>query len=218
MNCLAHAYRFLADPYFAAGTCLPDWLGMVDRKVRVRRKEIDIVIADPTHDSISQLVARGIQQHLRDDNLFHNSVPFHSTSSSIAKLIQDQCEYESHHLPGFVGHILVELLLDASIENNQPGTLDLYYESIEQVCAVTLQHAVNAMANQATQNLTLFVDRYMNDKFLFDYLSNDRLLMRLNGVLRRTRLAPLTPSFVSIIEQAREIVDHSRQNLLESVH
>ena len=45
MNYLAHAYQYLSDPYFVAGTNLPDWLSVVDRKVRVRAKPAQLLIS-----------------------------------------------------------------------------------------------------------------------------------------------------------------------------
>ena len=33
MNYFAHGVRFLEDPYFLAGTAVPDWLSVVDRRV-----------------------------------------------------------------------------------------------------------------------------------------------------------------------------------------
>ena len=41
MNCLAHGINFLDRPWFLVGTGMPDWLSMVDRKVRLRPKHID---------------------------------------------------------------------------------------------------------------------------------------------------------------------------------
>ena len=45
MNYFAHGHRFVDDPYFLAGTAVPDWLSVVDRKVRVRAAQRD---ASPT--------------------------------------------------------------------------------------------------------------------------------------------------------------------------
>ncbi len=40
MNYFAHGYRFIDDPYFMAGTALPDWLSVADRRVRIRPKHL----------------------------------------------------------------------------------------------------------------------------------------------------------------------------------
>ena len=38
MNYFAHGYAFLDDPYFLAGTAVPDWLSVIDRRMRARSK------------------------------------------------------------------------------------------------------------------------------------------------------------------------------------
>ena len=46
MNYFAHALPFLDRPYFMAGTSVPDWLTVVDRKVRVRSRHIEPFLGD----------------------------------------------------------------------------------------------------------------------------------------------------------------------------
>ena len=65
MNYFAHALPFLADPYFMAGTAVPDWLAVVDRGVRVKAKNVEPLADHP--DRITAAVARGLLQHFRDD-------------------------------------------------------------------------------------------------------------------------------------------------------
>ncbi len=36
MNYLSHGFRFVDDPYFVAGTALPDWMSVLDRRNRAR--------------------------------------------------------------------------------------------------------------------------------------------------------------------------------------
>lgn len=67
MNCLSHAWKYLDDPWFAAGTCLPDWLGMMERKNKFRRAKVSsfIQLNEPTDNST--VLAQGILKHLADD-------------------------------------------------------------------------------------------------------------------------------------------------------
>ena len=62
VNYVAHTYRFLDDPYFAAGTGVPDWLAVADRKVRVRRKHAKPLAEDS--DPVTASVARGVLQRV----------------------------------------------------------------------------------------------------------------------------------------------------------
>ena len=74
MNYLAHALPFLEDPYFVAGTGVPDWLAVCDRRSRVRAGRAEALTEDA--DPIAAAVARGIVQHLRDDARFHETRAF----------------------------------------------------------------------------------------------------------------------------------------------
>jgi hypothetical protein len=74
MNYLAHGFRFLDSPLMVAGTAVPDWLSVADRKVRVRSRRIHECLE--TLDSDLRTIAEGMLQHLHDDDLFHRSVRF----------------------------------------------------------------------------------------------------------------------------------------------
>jgi hypothetical protein len=215
MNCLAHAYRYLNDPYFAAGCCVPDWLGMIDRRVRIRQKELDATMSNLESDSQTIAIARGVRKHLDDDAAFHHSAAFINTCREVTLIIREHGTYGSAHMPGFVGHILVELLLDASIETSSPGILKEYYRTIESICPEQLARSVNDIASKTTDHLPLFLQRYLSERFLFDYLADERLLLRLNRVLGRVSFQPLPNSFVEVIAQARSMVERRQSALLE---
>ncbi len=51
--------------------------------------------------------------------------------------------------PGFLGHLLVELLLDAALIAEAPERLDAYYQLLDQVDPGWVQAAVNRMAPPA---------------------------------------------------------------------
>ncbi len=217
MNCLAHAFRFLDDGYFAAGTCIPDWLGMIDRSVRVRRRSATAFLENEQPDSVANSIAAGIVQHLNDDDLFHGSLAFVETSLQASRMIGGFLHNESGHRTGFLGHIIVELLLDASIENRTPGTMDRYYRVIEQVSPQQLQLTVNRIAVRSTTKMEWFVEKYLEDRFLLDYLDDGRLLYRLNRVMKRVGLEPLPDGIVSLIPQIRGLVESKAGDLLEPV-
>jgi hypothetical protein len=216
MNCLAHAFRFLDDPHFAVGTCLPDWLGMVDRKVRLRQSHVDAFAMESTVDTGVHSIVDGIRQHMRDDLLFHGSASFAVTSLEITKLVPIGDD-DTGHRRSFVGHVLTELLLDASIEAHEPGTLHRYYQRMESVCPNLVEKTVNGLTQNSTDQLVPFMKRYVEERFLFDYLTDRGMLLRLNGLLRRVRLKPFPLAFVDVIEVARQLVNTQRVHLLEPV-
>ena len=58
MNYLAHGWRFSDQPYFLAGTAVPDWLSVIDRKMRARGKTAALFVDDA--DEKLAALARGI--------------------------------------------------------------------------------------------------------------------------------------------------------------
>ena len=56
MNYFAHGYRFVDSAYFLAGTAVPDWLSVADRKVRARSKGANQLLND-TDPRVAALAA-----------------------------------------------------------------------------------------------------------------------------------------------------------------
>jgi hypothetical protein len=95
MNYLAHALPFLDKPYFAAATGVPDWLSVVDRKVRLRKKHVEPFLYDD--DPILAAVAGGVAQHLADDERFHGTRAFFEVTGAIADLSRAVLEESCPH-------------------------------------------------------------------------------------------------------------------------
>jgi hypothetical protein len=217
MNCLAHAWKYLDDPDFAIGTCVPDWLGMIDRRVRVQRKRINAYLQESTDSHPHRRIARGIHQHLQDDEVFHGSLTFVKTSVVLSRMVSAENTDETGHRSAFVGHILTELLLDASIEVHTPGTLDRYYDTMSKVSVSRLEDAVNHLATRTTDRIPDFMERNLRERFLFDYLCDDRLLIRMNQILKRVSLEPLPTLNLAWVQRARTLVYENRSDLLGDV-
>ena len=52
------------------------------------------------------------------------------------------------HRPGFLGHIVVELMLDAYLAETDDSLLNNYYAVLDNVAEVVIQNAVNQMATR----------------------------------------------------------------------
>ena len=87
MNYFAHALPFLDQPYFVAGTGVPDWLTVADRPVRLRSKHAEAFRDDP--DPCVAAVAGGVLQHFRDDARFHATRAFAETSLAMTVMVRD---------------------------------------------------------------------------------------------------------------------------------
>ena len=215
MNYFAHAYRFLDDPYLATGTGVPDWLSVVDRRVRLRSKRVEPFVDHP--DPSTAAVARGVLQHLSDDRRFHNSRGFVELNLELTVMARDALEGESGLRPAFLGHLLVEVLLDASLIAEDLGRLEAYYGVLESVDPGGVEAAVNRMAARPTRRLAAMIVGFLRHRILSDYLEDAKLFGRVNQVMRRVKLAELPEGFCRIFPDARRKVDCRKDELLDGI-
>jgi hypothetical protein len=212
VNYFAHGRHFIDDPYFLAGTAVPDWLNVVDRRVRVRSKQaLRHVGAD---DPLLARVAAGIVQHCGDDAWFHGTRAFAELSLELCGMLKTVLPADDGFRPHFLGHILVEILLDATLIAEDPGTLDEYYAAMERLDGECVERAVSGIASRPASNLGTFIGLFSRERFLSDYADDGKLLFRLNQVMRRVRL-PLLPDGVRpLFGVARDRVARRKHELL----
>jgi len=212
MNYFAHGRHFIDDPYYLAGTAVPDWLNVVDRRVRVRSRHALVHL--PAADARLASVAAGIAQHCRDDDWFHQTRAFAELSLEICRQLREVLPADDGFRPHFLGHILVELLLDAELIRDDPARLDAYYSAMDGVEPQAVEEAVSTIAGRAVPNLATFIPLFSRERFLWDYGDDGKLLFRVNQVMRRVGL-PLLPTEVSaIFATARGVVARRKTELL----
>ena len=215
MNYFAHALPFLDDPYFMAGTAIPDWLSVVDRGVRLRAKHAEQFVDDADSDTAS--VARGVLQHLRDDAVFHESRAFAELSLDLTVRARDALGGEPGLRPAFLGHLLVEVLLDAVLIAELPQRLERYYRAMDSVDGRLVQAIINRMAPRATDRLAPMISEFCGERILSDYAEGARLFVRLGQVMRRVKLAQLPEGFVETLPDLRRRVRRRRNELLDGI-
>ena len=212
MNYFAHGLAHLDRPYFLAGTAVPDWLSVVDRRMRVRRRLVEPFREH--RDPRVVAVAGGILQHLHDDHWFHQTRAFAELSLQLTVTIREVLPADDGFRPSFLGHILVEILLDACLIQQDPRRLDAYYAGLESVEPGAVAAAVNQMATASSERMEEFIRRFIAVRFLYDYLDDEKLLWRLNHVMRRVSLSPLPDEFLTILPEARDRIGRQRRQLL----
>jgi hypothetical protein len=215
MNYFAHALHFLDRPYFLAGTAVPDWLTVADRRVRLRVKHAETFLHDA--DACMADVAAGTLQHLRDDALFHGTRAFAETSMQLTAQFRDALGGETGLRPSFLGHLLTELLLDAALIADDPERLKTYCRVLDSVDAEKIEAAVNRMAPRPTARLAIFIHLFRRERILWDYLEDGKLMVRLNQIMRRVGLDVLPPDFAAVLPTAREFVAERKHDLLEGI-
>lgn len=212
MNFLSHAIPYFDEPLTVAGTAVPDWLSVVDRKVRARRR-----LAEPfleSDDPALRRVALGIVSHHRDDAWFHSTRAFAEINLQFALELRDLMPGDEGFRPTFVGHILIEMLLDRAwiVENRKWA--DQYYKILAAVDPLLVNRCVEHVVGRKVEGLAHVIERFIEVRFLYDYLETDTLLLRLNQVMRRVKLAELSPEVARWLPRAVSVVEHRREELL----
>lgn len=213
MNYLAHGFRHVHDPWFVAGTALPDWLRVLDRRARVSAETAGAHRdhADPRVRSL----ARGVLQHHDDDRRFHGSAAFAETRSAVAGTIRPALPAADGHRPWFIAHLVLEVQLDASIAAQAPSRLDDYYAALASLDAEDVQAAAGVLLSGGPQTrLAELVRRFLRERFLFDYAEPAATLRRLDRVARSVRQPGLPESLADVFPVTRRHVESRRDELL----
>jgi hypothetical protein len=213
MNYFAHGRHYVDVPYVLAGTAVPDWLSVVDRRVRARARLARGYLHDP--DPLVAQVARGIVLHHRDDAWFHQTRAFAELSLELTSEVRRRLPDDHGFRPSFLGHILVEILLDAALVEQHEQALDDYYQALRSVDPQVVSEAVQRMTTGRTDRLPEIIELFCRERFLYDYVDDARLLARLNRVMRRVRLPELPLDMLTMLSAARQPVRHRLAELLD---
>lgn len=212
MNFLCHALPYLDDPLVAACTAVPDWLSVVDRKIRARER-LAVAVLDSDDEAV-RAVAEGILHHIRDDRWFHTTSAFVETNLELAVALRDRLPGDRGFRPMFVSHVVIEVLLDAFWIRDRPEIGRRYYETIDSLPTERIERCVNKITGRPTDRLAATIRRFAKARFLYDYLDHRQLLMRLNQVMHRVGLDELPHSVLPWLQHAEELVEFRRVRFL----
>ena len=189
----------LDDPARCVGACLPDMLSAIDRRCRLRERNVRPLLIDP--DPFTRDVMTGVLMHLDDDAWFHAGEPFLTTSARLTRAIRRELPTDDSHRVGFLGHILVEIFLDRWLIERDATLLPRLHRSLDSIDPNKLETLVNRAATKPTERLAPMYRRMVSERFLDDYPHDEPLLRRINGVLKRVTLPQLEPRFALLLGQ-----------------
>jgi len=178
--------------------------------VRARQAESWVDSADPHVAAL----ARGIARHHADDAWFHGNAAFADLSWSFTARLRDLLAPDEGMRPSFLGHILVEILLDAVLIEADGDRLERYYAAVAAVDPAVVEAAVNRMAPRPAVRLAAMIPLFVRERFLSDYVDDGKLWYRLNQVMRRVRLPALPERVKDYLPEARREVTARRDELL----
>ncbi|MEB3214621.1 MAG: hypothetical protein VKL39_24945, partial [Leptolyngbyaceae bacterium] len=191
MNYFTHALPHLDRPYFVAGTALPDWLSVVNRKVRLRPKLLEP--HDTRDQTMTAELVAGTLRHFDDDDWFHRTRGFAEVSAEVGLLFRRGLAGSDGFRCGFLGHIVTEMLLDAVLISRYPAKYDVYCSILPEVDAQGVAQQVEEIAGKPIPQLAEFIGLFARERILNAYVHDTGLLRRLNQVLSRVKLTPLPP-------------------------
>lgn len=213
MNCFTHALPYIDNAWTAAGCCIPDWLSAVDRKCRAREKKATPFIDHD--DPIVAAVSQGIVNHHRDDHWFHTNATFQQMNITFAVELREMLDGERGMRTGFLGHVLIELFLDAWLHDKFPGKMQYYYEQLETIEPLKVQEIVNLFATKKTDKLAPEIERVLKNRYLFDYTDDSKMLYRINRVMKRIGLELIDDRILDWMKGARSRVYDRVPDLLD---
>lgn len=214
MNYLAHGLRRLdGSPWRLAGTALPDWLRVLDRRLRIAPDRA--TAAARGDDAHAAGLALGVLDHVEDDRRFHTSAAFVAATHDVAALFGPLRDGFPGLRPSFVAHVLVEVLLDAALVHEDPSRLDRYYAALAGLRADDVERAAARMTPSPPAGLAPLVTRFVRARFVADYLTDDGVVRRLDQTFRRVRQPALGPALVALLPEARELVTSRARALLD---
>ena len=130
--------------------------------------------------------------------------------------IRDRLPADDGLRPSFLGHILVELLLDDALIQADQARLDAYYKAIDGLDPEVVAWTVERMSGKPVPRLAELIPRFSEVRFLYDYAQDATLLFRLNNVMDRVKLTPLPVELAEWFPIARESVNQRVAELLDS--
>ena len=116
--------------------------------------------------------------------------------------------------PSLIAHVLIEMFLDWHLETRYPGTMEEFYNVVQQIVPEQVQNAVNLFATRKTEKLVPAIGFFLKERYVFDYETDAGARYRMNRVLERLKLAPIPEEADSWMSKFRQKVVTNANELL----
>jgi hypothetical protein len=187
MNFLSHFYHEIpvSDPYFTVGIILPDILSNYSFRAHETVKLHVAKIADSDDEEILAL-SRGARRHYEVDGFFHNSEFFDRNVEAIKQMILPLGLQPFQKRLYAFAHVALEIILDRTILDQEPEICDQMYALLAKARpeVVTEFISINTTASNPA-GVADHLAKFIEHKFLYDYLDDDRLVELLGRINSR---------------------------------
>jgi acyl carrier protein phosphodiesterase len=182
MNFLAHFYFDGVDgaPSYNLGLVLPDLMGMVRRGWKLKQSHLQNHVI-PVHKAI----ASGASAHLQMDDWFHKTDFFIRGRSLVKATLEEAGVTYPPYRPGFLSHVLLELLLDRLIVLHYTSMVSKFYRELAIVSVDWVRSFFESINLTFDDNFPAFFTQFINNQFAFRYAYDTPLLEALNQIAKR---------------------------------
>jgi hypothetical protein len=187
MNFLAHFYldRLHTSSHFVVGAATPDLLSIYNSELRIKAGHVDHLSAEKRALVEPQFLL-GLERHFHADRVFHSSTLFSEETHFLSRLMAERFPEQDLPRKYFIAHILLELLLDKVLIHHDPAILPDYYAHFERLAPYAdLRHGTEIVSAHPMTNYEHFLQKFVENKYLYHYTKYDHLIYILRRLLRR---------------------------------
>ena len=206
MNLVAHFYldRQRVNSYFTVGAATPDLLSIYNSRLRIKQRHLR-KLTEEERGRVNPPFLDGLQRHFFADGVFHTSPLFHSETKRVSNMLVDYFPDLNIERKFFIGHILLELLLDKVLITRHPGILESYYGHFESLQPFRdVRQSLEIAVGHELPNYERYLSRFLRRKYLYHYADPEHLAWLLRHILRRVRISNteyiLSPTFFKLME------------------
>lgn len=187
MNFLAHYFLDKDHPssHFILGAATPDLLSIYNSGLRIKAGQVDHLNADAQAHAEPYFL-EGLARHFHADRVFHSSPLFSTETHEFSRMLSERFPEQDVPRKYFIAHILLELLLDKVLIRHDADLLPNYYRHFESLAPFEdVRRATEAVAAHSLPNYESFLQKFVENKYLYHYTENDHLIYILRRLLRR---------------------------------
>jgi len=217
MNFLSHFYldRQSSDSLFVSGTCTPDLMSIFSRAVRVKHQSLIIPIGTETF-------YQGVLRHYAADKAFHTCDFFLEESHAITLFLREHFTSNQVHRTFFIGHVLVELMIDKVLIAQDETLVSDFYAHLETVTAHKLAESTQYFVDKPLLGYEAFLQRFIQNRYLFHYSKYEYIIFVLKQIVQRVGISETSfmdsQTFAHFLEEYEKELVPKVENLFVFLH
>lgn len=190
MNFISHFYldRDVQNSLFIVGSVTPDLMSIYNSGLRIKKSHLNRFQSN-LHPEVPESFVKGLARHFFVDRVFHSSEHFSAETKLISNDLAERFPQYDIQRKFFIGHILLELVLDKILIDSNPGLLEDFYAHFSQADEyIRIQNATAEVSGHDLPKYTSFLKKFYDHKYLRQYKRYEHIAFVLNQILRRVKI------------------------------